>query len=148
MYQLAGIIVILDDIDVTALLWITLHDRKLAVPEFFDFLGLAVEIIIMDLADQISVQVNPDKVGVSVEIPIAFNLDHFVVLVGFDNIRPTISVCVDCDLVGVLVDPVYPLVGASVATTVRDCAIGFSTAVDEAKSQHCQENCGFPHVFL
>src|SRR5271167_4901509 len=56
--QLAGVIVILNDIAVTALLRIALHDREPAVPEFFDFLGLAVEIIIVDLADQIPVQVH------------------------------------------------------------------------------------------
>jgi hypothetical protein len=29
-----------------------------------------------------------DKIGLPVEIPIAFNLDHLVVFVGFDDIRP------------------------------------------------------------
>ena len=48
--QLAGIVVILDDIDVTALLRIALDDRKLAVPEFFDLLRLAVKIVIVDFA--------------------------------------------------------------------------------------------------
>jgi hypothetical protein len=48
--QLAGIVVILDDIDVTALLRIALDDCKLAVPEFFDLLGLAVKIVIADFA--------------------------------------------------------------------------------------------------
>ena len=60
--QLAGIVVILDDIDVTALLRIALHDRKLAVPEFLDFLGLAIEIVIVDLADQNPVRVFLDEI--------------------------------------------------------------------------------------
>jgi hypothetical protein len=91
--ELSRIIVILNDIDVTALPRITLNNRKLAAPEFFDFLGLAIEIVIVDLADQIPMRVHLDKIGLSVKIPTAFNLDHLIVFVGFDDIRPTISVC-------------------------------------------------------
>jgi hypothetical protein len=146
--QLARIIVILDDIDVTALLRITLHDCKLAVSEFFDFLGLAIEIVIVDLADQIPVRIDLDKIGLPVEIPIAFNLDHLTVFVGFDDIRPAISVRIDRNLVAVLVDPVYPLVRTSIATTMRDRTVGFGAAGNEAKSQHHPENRGLTHVLL
>lgn len=50
--QFAGVVVILNDVDVTALLRIALHDRKFAVLKLLDFLGLAVKIVIVDLADQ------------------------------------------------------------------------------------------------
>ena len=146
--QLAGIIVILNDIDVTALPRITLNNRKLAVPEFFDFLGLAIEVVIVDLADQIPMRVHLHKIGLSVEIPIAFNLDHLVVFVGFDDIRPAISVCIDGNLVAVLVDPVYPLVRMSVATTMRDRTVGLAATGNEAESQRHPENRALAHVFL
>ena len=124
--QLAGIVVILDDIDVTALLRIVLHDCKLAVPELFDFLGLAIKIVIVDFAGENPMRVFLDKIGLSVEIPIALNLDHLLVFVGFDHIRPSVSVCIDAYLVTVLVDPVYPLIGAPVAASMRDRTLGFS----------------------
>jgi hypothetical protein len=130
--QLAGVVVIFNDIDVTALLRITLNNRKLAVPEFLDFLGLAIEIVIVDLADQIPMRVHWDKIGLPVEIPIAFNLDHLAIFVGFDNIRPAISVCIDGNLVAVLVDPVYPLVRTSVATTMRDRTVGIAATGNAA----------------
>ena len=47
-----------------------------------------------------------------------------------------------------MLDPVYPLVRAPVATTMCNRAVGLPAAGDEAESQRCQENCGFPHAFL
>jgi len=66
--QLAGIVVILDDIDVTALLQISLNNRQLAVPEFLDFLGFAIKIVIADLADQNPVRVHLHQINRAIKI--------------------------------------------------------------------------------
>jgi hypothetical protein len=60
--QLAGIVVVLDDVDVTALLRVALDNRELAPPEFLDGLRLAIKIVIMDLADQNPVRVFLDEI--------------------------------------------------------------------------------------
>ena len=135
--QLAGIIVILDDVDVTALLRVTLDDCDLAVPEFLDGFGLAIKIVIVDLADENPVRVFLDEINLSVKIPIAFNFDKLIVFVGFDDVWPSVTVCIDGDLVVVLIDTIYPLIGEPVATTVRNCAGGFPAAGNEAESQRC-----------
>jgi hypothetical protein len=146
--QLAGSIVILDDIDIAALLRIALHDRELAVSEFLDFLGLAIEIVIVDLADQNAMSVFLDKIYLAVKVPVAFNLDELVVAIGLDDVRVPIAVRVDGNLLGVLVDPVYPLVRASIVTTVRDRAVGFPTTGNEAESNRCREDRSLPHASL
>jgi hypothetical protein len=70
--ELAGIVVILSDVNVATLLWISLHDRKLAVPKFFDGFGLAIKILIVNLTNQDSVRVFLNQVDLAIEIPIAF----------------------------------------------------------------------------
>ena len=52
--QFAGIVVILDDVDVTAFLRVALDDRKFAMPEFLDGLGLAIKIVFMDSVDRLA----------------------------------------------------------------------------------------------
>jgi hypothetical protein len=77
---LPGIIIILDDVTVTALSRVALHDCELAVPEFLNGFGLAIKVVIADLADQNPVRVFLDEINLAVKIPIAFNLDDLVVL--------------------------------------------------------------------
>ncbi|SRR6266851_1905829 len=48
--QLAGIVVVLNDVDVAALLRVALDDRELAFSELLDGFRLSVEIVIADLA--------------------------------------------------------------------------------------------------
>jgi len=146
--QLAGIVIILDDVDITALLGVVLHDRQLAVPELLDSFGLAIKIVVVDLAGEYSMRVFLHEIDLAVEISIAFDPDQFLVCVGFDYVRSAVAVSIDCYLVTVLVDPVYPLIGASVAASMRNRTLGFSAARDEDKSQRCQEDRGFPHVSL
>jgi hypothetical protein len=146
--QPAGIVVIFDDIDVTAFLWVSLNDCEFAIAEFFDGLDLSIEVIITKFTDQNPVRVFLNKINLTIEVPIAFNLDEFVVLIGFDNVGATVAVGVDGDLVVVFIDPVYPLVRVSVAVAVRNRAIRFPAAGDEAESQQCENDRGFPHASL
>ncbi len=146
--QLAGIVIILDDVDITALLGVVLHDRELAVPELLDGFGLAIKIVVVDLAGENSMRVFLHQIDLAVEIPIALDPDEFLVFVGFDHVWLPVPVRVDGYLVTVLVDPVYPLIGASVAASMRNRALGFSAARDEDESECCLEDCGFPHVSL
>jgi hypothetical protein len=86
---------------------------NLPVTEFFDGFGLAIKIIIVDLADQSAVRVFLDGIDLSVKIPIAFNFDQLVALVGFDEVGLPVTISIDGNLVAVLADPVYPFKGAS-----------------------------------
>jgi len=118
--QLAGIIVILNDIDGTALFRIALDDCEPAASEFLDGFRLAVKIIVVDLADQNPVRIFLDEVNLAIKIPIAFNLYDLVVFVGFNQVGVPITVGVDSELVGVLTNPIYPLVGTPAMIAVRD----------------------------
>src|SRR4029077_14926671 len=101
--QLAGIVIILDDVDITALLGVVLHDRQLAVPELLDSFGLAIKIVVVDLAGEYSMRVFLHEIDLAVEISIAFDPDQFLVCVSFDYVRSAVAVSVDCYLVTVLV---------------------------------------------
>lgn len=146
--QLTRIVIVLDDINIAAFSRISLNDRKFAISEFFDGLDLAIEVVIMKFADQDSMRVFLDQINLPIKIPIALDFDEFVVVVSFDNVGPSITVGVDRDLVVVFVDAVYPLVRASVTATVRNRAIRFPAARDEAESQQCKEDRSFPHDSL
>ncbi|MGD0076462.1 MAG: hypothetical protein ABSD31_19330 [Candidatus Binataceae bacterium] len=146
--QLARIVIVLDDINIAAFFWISLDDREFAISEFFDGLDFAIEVVVMKFADQNSVRVFLNEINLPIKVSVAFDLDQLVVFVRFDNVGPSIAVGIDRDLVVVFVDPVYPLVRASVAATVRHRAIRIPAAGDEAESHQCKEDRGFPHAFL
>jgi hypothetical protein len=146
--QLARIVIVLDDINMAAFSGISLNDREFAISEFFDGLDFAIEVVVMKFAEQNSVRVFLNEINLSIKVPIAFDLDQLVVFVRFDNVGTSVTVGIDRDLVVVLVDPVYPLVRAPVAATVRNRAIRFPAAGDEAESHQCKEDRGLPHAFL
>lgn len=135
--QLARIIIVLDDVDITASLRVSLHYREFSVSECFYKLRLAVEVIIMDLADENPMRVFLHEIDPSVEVPITFNLDELIVVIRFDDIGPSVAVSVDRKLVGVFVDLVYPSIGSPVAAQVHYSTVGFGVAGDEAESQSC-----------
>jgi hypothetical protein len=111
----------LDDINCAALLRIALHYCWRAVgTKGFDGFWLAVEIIVMDLVHKNSVRILLNEIDLAVEIPIALDLDQFIVSISSNYIRPPGAVTVDGDLVRVLIDPVYPLVGMSVTVAMSD----------------------------
>ena len=145
--QLARIVIVLDDIDIAAFFRISLNHRELAISEGFDGFDLAIEVVVMKFADQNSVQVSLDESNLPIKVPVALDLDEHAVFVRFDNVGPLVTVSVNGDLVVVLVDAIYSLVGASIAVTVRNRAIRFPAAGDEAES-HGKEDYGFPHVSL
>ena len=145
--QLARIVIVLDDIDIAAFFRISLNHRELAISEGFDGFDLAIKVVVMKFADQNSARVFLDEINLPIKVPVALDPDELAVFVRFDNVRPLVTVSVDGNLVVVLVDAIYPLVRASITATVRNRAIRFPAAGDEAES-HGKEDYGFPHASL
>jgi hypothetical protein len=145
--QLAGIVIVLDDVDISAFFRISLNHRELAISEGFDGFDLAIKVVVMNFADQNSARVFLDEINLPIKVPVALDPDELAVFVRFDNVGPLVTVSVDGDLVVVLVDAIYPVVRASIAVTVRNRTIRFPAAGDEAEG-HGKEDYDLPHASL
>jgi hypothetical protein len=60
---------------------ITLDHRQFAVSKGPDGFGFAIEVVIMDLADEDSARVFLDQVNLAVEISVALNFDNLMIFV-------------------------------------------------------------------
>ncbi|HKM99119.1 MAG TPA: hypothetical protein VJX23_01285 [Candidatus Binataceae bacterium] len=104
--QLAGIVVILDNVDITSFPRVSLYHRELAASKRPDGLWLAIEVVIVNLANQNPLRVLLHEIDLAVEIPVAINLDELIVLIGLQNVRAPIAVGVDQNLVLAVIDPI------------------------------------------
>ncbi len=128
MRELSGIVIKLHDIYDATLVGIALHNRELTLPELPDGFGLAIKIVVADLACQNPMRIFLDQIDLAIKIPIAFDFDNLIIFIGFDDVRAPVAIGIDGNLESVLVDPVNPLVRAPVAATVCDRAVGFPAA--------------------
>ena len=119
--QVPGVVVVLYHIDGTTLGWIAFHERERAVgAEGLDHFRPSIEVVVMDFPHQNSVGVLLHEINLPVEIPIALDLHDLIVAEGPNQVRLSISVGIDLDLIFSGPRASHPLIGLAVGTTMRD----------------------------
>ncbi len=97
-----SVLVIIDAVHGAAAIGIVLDHGQFAFAVGLNGLGLAVKVVVVDLAEGNPVRVFLDEIDLAVKIPVGLDLDEVVVFVGFDDVRPPVSIGVDGNLVDVL----------------------------------------------
>ena len=136
--ELARVVVVFDDIDVSTLSWIALHHRDLAIAKGPDRLRLAIEIVVMNFAHQQTRRVLLDQVDRAIEVPIPLYLHKLPIAVSFDDVRALIAIGVEQHLVVTFVDAIQPLVCAAIGRAMGDNSGRVRLAGEEAESRSDQ----------
>jgi len=133
--HMAGVVVVFYDADGTAFVWIALHDRERPVgSKRLDGFRPAIVIVVANLMHQDPVRVLLNEIDLPVEVAVAFDLDDRVPFHPLDEVRGSVAVSIDRDLVFVLADPLHPLIGPTVAPAMSDHAVGASVAGEKRES--------------
>jgi hypothetical protein len=134
--QMPLFVIVFDYLDSAAFVGITLDDRQRTVgPERLYRFGSPVVVVVANLANHDARPVFLNQIDLAVEVAITTDLDQLVSIDGLDEIRLSVAVGINRDLILLVVAPRYPLVGPAVAVPMRDGAIGRAVTGAQGESR-------------
>jgi hypothetical protein len=123
--QMAGLVVVLDHHDCTLLARVTLDHRQGSIwAERFHRLRPSIKVIIANLANQNAIGILLDEINFTVEVAVALYLYNFTARDRFNDIRLTVPVGVDQNLILVLADSHDPLIRPTITAPMSYDASG------------------------